>query len=783
MSETICVVKKQGKTLRLVPEGDRQGNGDTIPGPLQRGLRSGQRVLVTRRPNGSIESIIPAPAATPSTAQTSTQAPSSGPAAPTSATGTRRNGARQRARDGYFANPYNFVPFSTAMREIPGLTEGPALNQDHAAEDTYSAKLVVSLKTVTPLLTMEQQGKDAQQPTLYSVRRDPLTQRPLIAGASVKGMLRSLYEQVTSSRLGIFTHTSPLSVRSVTADAIGLEMARVAAHTPGESITLTRQGGIEPRVTPPAPVNEIVTVHERHVQSLGTGTTVYAWLQLLEHNYAGNRYCWWLPVQVSSRPTRDAPDTPISAPSSRNTIVPNQPLIQVRATVHKTGRTIRGKHAERLFIDELISTNDARHENQDLTLTGLGYARTTAGWREKLESFSGDAPPGVAQAAYVQRPDRWKPLNVGQTLFLREHEGGRIELYPGMITRESFARSPAHLLGDELFPAARSTKLTAAERIFGWVPPERSGEPNSAHRGQLRVGAVSCLSEHAAPHAGTGSWQLATLNSPKPSHARFYTRDSQGDPTHGLPKRKGYRATDRLAGHKVYPHQERGPDYWRLPAGGWVSPANEGGNFPKDADGHFRNFLSAPKSAPAVSVAITDWVEPGVRFEFTIYLSNATRTELAALLWILSLSDDDLVLKLGMGKPLGFGSILVGIDWARSTIRSSEQLREHFGRLTSGPTVDPATARRWASAFDYVLRSKALAVYSAVIEAARGTELATHYPRLGTMAAEAGPQAETYRWFVENERPQARRHALPLLAPDGHGPAEVLPNDPTHARG
>lgn len=764
MSEMICVVRRQGGTLRLIPEGDQRSNGDTIPKTLQRGLTNGQRVRVVRRPNGSIETITPL---------------SDAVAPPASAPATRgRVGVRQRARTGYFANPYNFVPFSTAMRAVPDLAEGPAVSHDRAAEDSYSAKLVVTMKTVTPLLTMEQQGKDAHQPAVYSVRRDPVTHRPLIAGASVKGMLRSLYEQVTSSRLGIFNHTSPLSVRSVTDDARDTDIVRVVAHAPGRSISLLRQGTIQPRINPPAPVNTIVSVLEASVQGFDNGASVYAWLQLIEH-HVGNHYCWWRVVgRVSTQPTPipDAPDRP----SAENHIVPGQPLIQVQATLHKTGHTISNKKAERLFVDKLISTGDATHGNDLLPVqTGAAYLRLVAGWREKLESFTGEAPPGVDRADYVLRPDRWAPLDVGQTMFLREHDG-RIELYPGMITRESFARAPALLLGGELFPARRSDTLTAADRLFGWVPPERSTEPNRAHRGQLRVGAVTCLSECAAP-SSADTWQLATLNSPKPSHARFYTRDTKGNPTHDRAKRDGYRATDQLAGHKVYPHQERRADYWQLPAGGWVSPTAEGGYFPKDSAGHFRNFLSAPMAAPSVSAKITDWVEPGVTFEVTIYLSNARGAELAALLWILTLSDDELVLKLGMGKPLGFGSVRVGVDWTRSTIRSTEQLREHLGRLEEGPAVDSETARSWATEFEAVLRTKVPDVFRSIIAAAHGTELVTHYPRQGNMTTESRPQAETYKWFVANERNHPKQHALPLLAPENR--PESLPNDPLQKRG
>lgn len=808
MSETICIVKSQGAKWTVVPEGNRQSNGDTIPKALQRGLANGQRVRVIRRPNNSIESITPAPDAAPPAAPPGTASPR-----PVRAARKPRRGesVRPPARNGYFANPYNFVPFSTAMRDLSGLAERPAPRHDRAAEDSYSAKLVVTMKTVTPLLTMEQQGKQANRPTKYSVRRD-LEGRPLIAGASVKGMLRSLYEQVTSSRLGIFNHSSPLSVRAITSDAAppttrkpeGLQMGRVAAHTVGTSMILTRQGTIHPTaVTPPAQVNTIVSVDDETpgLTGFALGASVYAWLQLIEHDEPATgqeprkHYCWWLPLQVSG--TRiAAPLVPEEAPGDWNTIVAGQPLIEVQATVHKTGHTIGNKHAERLFVDRLISTTSATHTNAPLPLTGLRYRETVKGWLEKLESFTGEPPLGISKAHYVLHHDEWAPLDQGQTLFLRQHKDGRVELYPGMITRESFAYSPEDLLkneGDrkaELFPAVASAKLSAADRIFGWVPPERSGEPNSAHRGQLRVGGVTCVAGWKQPNQGS-TWQLAILNSPKPSHARFYTRDSKGEPTHTRAKRRGYQKDDRLAGYKVYPHQERGAGYWQLPSGGWASPTRSGGQFPKDRAGHFKDFLSAPESAPAVSAMITDWVEPATEFKTTLYLTNATRDELAALLWILTLSEDDLVLKLGMGKPLGFGSIRVGVDWAGSTIRSADQLREHFQNLADGPAVDEETARRWIAEFDAAFLDKAPTVYWSIVAAACGTELATHYPRTGTMNSEAPPQAETYNWFVDNERPPSRmrnaqqpggkKHALPLLHPTDK--PELLPNDPSKPLG
>ncbi|MDZ4720651.1 MAG: TIGR03986 family CRISPR-associated RAMP protein [Roseiflexaceae bacterium] len=56
-------------------------------------------------------------------------------------------------------------------------------------------------------------------------------------------------------------------------------------------------------------------------------------------------------------------------------------------------------------------------------------------------------------------------------------------------------------------------------------------------------------------------------------------------------------------------------------------------------------------------------VKPHTHFRFTIRFENLSHIELGALLWVLRIADSDLFrLKLGMGKPLGMGSIKVAIE-------------------------------------------------------------------------------------------------------------------------
>ena len=123
---------------------------------------------------------------------------------------------------------------------------------------------------------------------------------------------------------------------------------------------------------------------------------------------------------------------------------------------------------------------------------------------------------------------------------------------------------------------------------------------------------------------------LAILGQPKPAQGRFYLGDATGrEQRAGLSKgQAGYRDGNRVRGPKVYPHHAQGlkQEAWR---------------------GHERTRQNR---------SLTGWVKPGVAFEFDLHVTNLTRVELGGLLWLLSLPAGHF-LRLGLGKPLGFGSV------------------------------------------------------------------------------------------------------------------------------
>jgi len=202
---------------------------------------------------------------------------------------------------------------------------------------------------------------------------------------------------------------------------------------------------------------------------------------------------------------------------------------------------------------------------------------------------------------------------------------------------------------ESLLPAADPKRLSPAERVFGWANPNGKG----AYRGQVRIhpGVVrGSLQVKDHPRDGVA---LAVLSGPKP-HPPFYQDGG------------------RARGRKAYPHQRLvGEGELALPAGEW----------------QIRRRTNQNRS-------IQHWVRPTTVFEFQLRFMNLSRVELGALIWLLDrVGELGGYLRIGGGKPLGFGSTRSRIQWdsAKSRIRTGEDYRRKYESLSgehAGETSD-----------------------------------------------------------------------------------------------
>ncbi len=347
--------------------------------------------------------------------------------------------------------------------------------------------------------------------------------------------------------------------------------------------------------------------------------------------------------------------------------------------------------------------------------------------------------------------------------------------------------SPHDLLPPRLRPATALDELSPADRVFGWVKQQGHG----AWRGSLRIGAVRCETDNAIEALGDEvngrrrGLPLAILSTPKPQQAHFYVaRDACGGAQDdGLPKDKATYAPGKgLRGRKVYPHHAQvsdDTDYWDAKEAYADARQHQARALKVNGKQVYREYVRHPKKPEDPSSnrdeqnrSMTEWVRPGVVFSARLEVENLNKAELGALLWLLDLPDGH-CLRLGYGKPLGFGSVQVrlrAVDLVSGAGRK-EQLSSLLPvQLAEGQRIaDIDKAReRFVKAFQAAIEKAygtgqgsfaQVPFITAFLKAAKGIEdMPVHYPRT---QPQPDPKGENFRWFGDNEREM--RLALPDL--------------------
>ncbi|MDT3440478.1 TIGR03986 family CRISPR-associated RAMP protein [Pseudofrankia sp. BMG5.37] len=443
--------------------------------------------------------------------------------------------------------------------------------------------------------------------------------------------------------------------------------------------------------------------------------------------------------------------------------------------------------------------------------------RTGSGFAEPEEWLG--AEPGKAAWSRHQYVDRAEVLAAGDLCYARLDNRGDIDaLFPVMIARELFAAAPAGLLDPSLHPAARLSELSPADRVFGWVRNEaRQPEPNddgdplvprrrrvparTAYRGQLRVGPTRFERPDGEP--GVEMFKddgvpLAILGQPRPQQGRFYVAGGTASRPvplpPGTPRADWYVSGRSLRGRKVYLHHDGLSDsYWNHPTADRTQLADDMGRYqeyrrPREevsADGPLTETRDAfatkedEEQRDNQNRSVTGWVTPGGVFRCVLDVHNLSSLELGALLWLLRLPAGQYH-RIGLGKPLGFGSVRVELDEETTDLRSGEDWRGYYARAFGplpgrGPDLGKLT-----SDFEFAVRdtwpgAPQLTAFSAA--ALGDPTIAVHYPRVRPagmdpqVAVPPDPRGQSYAWFALNEQERNGRfvRAESLPAADGPG--------------
>lgn len=719
-----------------------------------------------------------------------------------------------------FHNPYNFVPAPPRSISDPDLGDQRPVDQDAFLTDRYSGSIHVKMIAKTPLLVPDteraQQSANGHKTFPLRVGADG---RPLIPASSVRGMLRSAYEAVTNSRFGRFSreqHRDRLAFRMPAGDGLRLIPARVEngqiqVLTGTSSIGAMRPNGPMYAAWLPRYYRSGQVANGAVRYGDGTlpvhGDRVRCWLELFQHHrWDRDRsqhsadFQYWRVRQVvrGSQALGNAPAAtpPASRQGGRSWHEPlNQPIVQAQGWVCVTNANINRKHDERVFFTNAVGAPGPFSVTDD----------HRGKWRELIRNYQSIHAEDLRQRRRRnQQPDAWLGHEPGQTAWSRhvyteaDRELGdgtlcyvrlnadrsAVEaLFPVMIARELYSAAPWDLLYDSLRPAAAIDQLSPADRVFGWVKVDsntgsRPAGERVAARGLLRVGPVRCTSSpaDAVERFTEQGLPLAILSAPKPQQGRFYVaRSSNGEAqSDRLSKQAaGYSTGKGLRGRKVYSHQRS------LPDGHWTNPTEDRTQQPKGTPAHYQEYrrprgISGQEQRDTQNRSILGWVKPGAEFGFALQVHNLSAVELGALLWLLGLPRDRFF-RIGGGKPLGFGSVrleIVSLD-----VRTGNEIRDRYASWHDATSSRDPRADVLKAFMDAVVRAyppesggfDGVPFIRAFDTASRGHEdyLPTRYPR-ATESGQPGPpnpDGESFKWFVANERDDAR-YALPDLSND-----------------
>ncbi len=702
-----------------------------------------------------------------------------------------------------FHNPYNFIPAPPRNMSDPDLGDHKPVWQDRFYADRITGRIRVQMEAATPLLVPDPYTcrEDETDHKTFRLLLDP-EGKPLIPSSSIRGMLRSAYEAVTNSRFGRFPqrdHAKRLAYRMEAREGLQLIPARIEnnqVHLLTGTSTISEDG--RPNGAQYAAWLPRYSGREKRVDHAlryfdGTlpqhGDEVECWVELMRHPRSNFNY--WKVINIARKGSNIE-----NPPAHAN---------KIRGWVCITNANINRKHNERVFfchgrapVGPFPVTEELRDqwrqliENyQEIHTDDLEKRRRN---HEPFDAYLGSEPGKTAWSRHVYTKED-RELRNGTLCYARLNrtKTGVVALYPVTISRELYPVSPWDLLDPSLRPASSLSELSPADRVFGWVMGDtktcrRTLKEPVAVRGLVRIGPVTCASppEEAVETFPNDGLPLAILAAPKPQQGRFYVArypngERQGD---GLTKSEaGYAPGKGLRGRKVYPH------HLGLPENHWRNPMEDRTQNPNGPWQEYRRpQLNGREQRDDQNRSVLGWVKPGARFYFDIHVTNLSKVELGALLFLLRLPEGHYH-RFGGGKPLGFGSVRLRVE--EEHLLTQEGLREKYGSWASSGTVAHvadealeafrmAMTRAYGNAthsFEEIIFIKAFLV------ACRGFQdrLPIHYPR---NTRQPSPEGESFKWFVANEK-EGRRCALGDLATDRGLPvfSSMGQSDRNRARG
>jgi CRISPR-associated protein (TIGR03986 family) len=517
--------------------------------------------------------------------------------------------------------PYNFVPLPEKVycveegSEIGGTKVKPWERHDEFIPGANHGWIDLEIRTLTPLFIRGAVARDDHgrwDDRDSRVRHEPfLTPEgtPAIPGSSLRGMVRTLVEILSFAKIQPVSDQKPF-FRTVSDDRIGREYrARVLRGGQKPTGGFVRRDGDSWYVAP----CEVVRVSR---QTLAGESVPFQGGPNYSPNWDYQYRPCWLPRRADSDEVEQ-----IIFQDPKN-------VGWAEGTLVLTGNS-PSKKREFVFLDEAPASSRIRipeeiwerfHDDDQITQ-----------WQER--AFPVNRPsPGCRRIA--------GGLRDGEPVFFLKDESEKTENNPDglvFLGRAQMFRFPYDLSPAKLVPEfIRHAGLDLAEAMFG-----RVGKDKKTIKGRV-------FFEDAVASDGGPEWLEEVivpriLSSPKVTTFQHYLTQ---DGTKGKDDLTTYFAGDQttIRGHKLYWHR-------------WES--NQGLAQVKEPRQHDQLLQDLSGQNPRDSQhTLIRPVKAGVTFKGRIRFENLTDLELGALLYALQLPEG-CAHRLGMGKPLGLGSVQI----------------------------------------------------------------------------------------------------------------------------
>ncbi|AFZ28131.1 CRISPR-associated protein [Cylindrospermum stagnale PCC 7417] len=532
--------------------------------------------------------------------------------------------------------PYNFVELPDQIVKAELEENCKLRDNDRYYQDRHTGRIQCNLNTSSPLyircgLTPEQfnfvqeQLRQEREVSDYpDFFYNPVTNKPEIAGSSLRGMFRTLIEIISFSKIDKVSDAQKFFFRAVAADKddpLKDEYIKYLGNQ-GKNVKAGyfQQKGDKWFVRPAKSIDNYPFVWVKEKSVINARISGYIPIE----NISDYKPQYFINISFEDIQTKNGR-------KFAQKISSNSQDYDYNGVLLTSGNMLEG--ATRL-PDEVNRKNHCliREPNPDAELIPIDDD-AIQDYKKSLTPFQKQEPPFDPEMGVLKQ---------GRAIFYCQHQQGqsiklfgqspnfRIPYYPkGHIkTASAVDFIPANL--------RESSIIDIADAIFGFVRSEKQTQGIQQSRaGRIFISNAECQTDNNDIWLENYPITPKILASPKPTTFQHYLVQSEN--TNAVKINLNHYASEPtkdtvIRGHKLYWHKGSEPEIKHL----------------------------KPDEASATQLTQIKPIKPGVNFEFTIHFENLSDVELGALMWVLDIAQDNKYrLSLGMGKPLGMGAIKI----------------------------------------------------------------------------------------------------------------------------